>query len=85
MSMPGPTELIIILIIVMLIFGTTKIKSIGGDLGGAIKNFRKGMSEAKKAETDLSNIGDELSSSTEEESPSLNDEAPLSSDEDNKQ
>jgi len=67
MSMPGATELIIILIIVMLIFGTSKIKSIGGDLGGAIKNFRKGMTEAGKAKDELSEIEQEFTDSSSED------------------
>ena len=65
--MPGPTELIIILIIVMLIFGTTKIKNIGGDIGGAIKNFRKGMTEADKAGDELSEIEQEFTDSSSED------------------
>ena len=37
--MPGPTELIIILLILLLIFGTKKLRSLGGDLGSAIKGL----------------------------------------------
>jgi len=36
-------QLLIILAIVMLIFGTKRLKGLGGDLGGAIKSFRKAM------------------------------------------
>jgi sec-independent protein translocase protein TatA len=36
-------QLLIVLLIVVLIFGTKRLKSIGGDLGGAIKSFRKSM------------------------------------------
>lgn len=61
-------QLLIVLVIVVLIFGTKRLKNLGGDLGGAIKSFRKGVSEAEKAETELSNIGDEISGSSEEES-----------------
>ena len=39
MGMPGPFELIIILVIVLLIFGGKRLKNIGNDLGGAIKGF----------------------------------------------
>ena len=66
-------QLLIVLLIVVLVFGTKRLKSLGGDMGGAIKSFRKGMTEAEKAETELSNIGDEISTSAEEE-PSSNDE-----------
>jgi len=41
----GPVQLLIILAIVLLIFGTKRIRSLGSDLGGAIKEFRKGMGE----------------------------------------
>jgi len=39
----GVTELIIIAVIVLLLFGTTKLKSLGSDLGSAIKGFRTAM------------------------------------------
>ena len=41
----GIWELVLILGIVILVFGTKKIKTIGGDLGGAIKSFRNAMNE----------------------------------------
>jgi len=43
----GVTELLIILAIVLLLFGTKKLRNIGGDLGGAIKNFRTSMKEGE--------------------------------------
>jgi len=48
----GPTELIIILVIVILLFGVGRVGRIGGELGSAVANFRKGMEEgAKKDQT----------------------------------
>ncbi len=41
----GPWQLLIILLIVVMIFGTKKLKNIGSDLGGAIKGFKEGMRE----------------------------------------
>ena len=41
----GVTELLIIGAIVLLLFGTTKLKSLGSDLGGAIKGFKSAISE----------------------------------------
>jgi sec-independent protein translocase protein TatA len=38
-------QLLIILLIVVLVFGTKKLRTIGGDLGGAIKAFRKSVEE----------------------------------------
>ena len=48
----GITELIIILVIVLLLFGTTKLKSLGNDLGSAIKGFRTAVSDEKTAGKD---------------------------------
>ena len=59
-------QLLIVLLIVVLIFGTKRIKNIGSDLGGAIKSFRKGLNEAESAESDLSKIGEELNKDPEE-------------------
>ena len=53
-------QLLIVLVIVVLIFGTKRIKNIGTDLGGAIKSFRKGLNEAESAESELSQISEEL-------------------------
>lgn len=41
----GPTELIIILIIVLLIFGSTKLPKLARSMGQAQKEFKKGLSE----------------------------------------
>lgn len=44
---------LIVLVIIMLIFGTKKLKNIGSDLGGAVKGFKDGMKEgADKAAAD---------------------------------
>jgi sec-independent protein translocase protein TatA len=34
---------LVVLIVIVLVFGTKKLRNVGGDLGAAIKNFRKGM------------------------------------------
>ena len=44
----GPTELIIILVIVILLFGVGRVGKIGGELGTAVANFRKGMTDATR-------------------------------------
>lgn len=41
-------QLLIVLLIVIVIFGTKRLTSIGGDLGGALKGFRKAMSDAEE-------------------------------------
>ncbi len=37
---------LIVLIIILLIFGTKKLRNLGSDLGGAVKGFKDGMREA---------------------------------------
>lgn len=44
----SPTQLIIILVIVALLFGTKKLRNMGGDIGGAVRGFKKAMSEDDK-------------------------------------
>ena len=36
---------LIVLLVVVLLFGTKKLRNVGGDLGSAIKSFRKGLNE----------------------------------------
>jgi sec-independent protein translocase protein TatA len=45
--MLGGKELLIILVIIILIFGTSKLKNLGGDLGSAIKNFKKAVKDGE--------------------------------------
>jgi len=54
----GPGSLILILVIVILLFGTKKLRNVGGDLGGALKNFKKSMkdSEDEASPTDAAQI-----------------------------
>ncbi len=46
----GIKELIVVLVIVMLVFGTKKIKGVGSDVGGWIRDFRKAMKEEPESE-----------------------------------
>ena len=73
-------QLLIILLIVILIFGTKRMKNIGGDLGGAIKSFRKGMTEADKAKDELSEIEQEFTDSSSEDT---SEESTITKDQDN--
>jgi sec-independent protein translocase protein TatA len=41
----GLTELLVVLAIVLLVFGPKRLKSIGSDLGGAIRGFRKAVTD----------------------------------------
>ena len=49
----GPWQLLIILLIVLAIFGTKKLRNMGSDLGGAVKGFRKAMNEADETAEQL--------------------------------
>lgn len=43
---------LIVLLIVVMVFGTKKLKNIGSDLGGAVKGFKDGMKEGGQAASD---------------------------------
>jgi sec-independent protein translocase protein TatA len=60
-------QLLIILAIVILIFGTKRLKTLGGDLGGALKSFRKAMDqdEAKPQDKQAKQLGDETDKDAE--------------------
>lgn len=47
----SPLSLLLILAIIILLFGTKKLRNIGGDLGNAIKNFKGAMSSNQSKET----------------------------------
>lgn len=46
----GPLQIIIILLIVVLIFGTKKLRNVGKDLGGAVHDFKEGLKEGTESE-----------------------------------
>lgn len=52
MALPGPTELIIIAGVVILLFGAKKLPQLGGAIGESIKNFKKGVKDEKKSLAD---------------------------------
>ena len=70
-------SLLLILAIVVLLFGTKKLRNIGGDLGNAIRNFKKGMQDEEhppiesgkqlKSDTEGSVIDAELSTKDNEQ------------------
>ena len=41
-------QLLIILLIVLLLFGAKRLRTLGGDLGGAVKGFREAMNDGKE-------------------------------------
>jgi sec-independent protein translocase protein TatA len=50
----GIWQLLIILVIVVMLFGTKRLRGLGGDLGGAIKGFKKAVNDDATAEDDKS-------------------------------
>jgi len=44
----GMKELLVILLVVLLVFGAKKLKTIGSDLGGAVRGFKKSMNEGEE-------------------------------------
>jgi sec-independent protein translocase protein TatA len=47
----GTTELIIVLVIVLLLFGVGRVSKIGAELGQGVREFRKGLGEGNADET----------------------------------
>ena len=42
------THLIVVLVVVLLLFGTKRLRNIGSDLGAALKGFKQGLNEANE-------------------------------------
>lgn len=51
--MPSIPQLLIVLLIVVFLFGAKRLRNLGGDLGGAIKGFKKAMSEEDEEKAKL--------------------------------
>lgn len=65
----GIWQLVIIAVIVVLLFGTKKLRNIGGDLGSAVKGFKNAIGEDKKqdnAESNSDTLADTKNQSAEE-------------------
>ncbi len=56
----GPGSLILILVIVILLFGTKRLRSMGSDLGSALKNFKKSVKEG--TDDEMSEASEKLES-----------------------
>lgn len=54
----GPLQLLIILLIVLAIFGTKKLSTLGSDLGKSVKGFRSAMKEAEETTEKLGETSD---------------------------
>jgi sec-independent protein translocase protein TatA len=49
-------QLLIVLAIVILLFGTKKLKNIGSDLGGAVKGFKKAVNDGEAEKGEQANL-----------------------------
>ena len=70
------TQLLILLVIVMLVFGTKRLRNIGSDLGSAVKGFRKGIEDEPEEDTEPEKIT--KAEKTSAESPTKEEKAAAS-------
>jgi twin arginine-targeting protein translocase, TatA/E family len=61
-------QLLIVLLIVVLLFGTKKLKSLGSDLGGAIKGFKKAVNDDEQQAVEDKKTEDSVQKTEEPES-----------------
>ena len=54
------TQLLIVLVIVIVLFGTKKLRNVGADLGGAIKSFRAAVKEGEEDKKQAENEGETI-------------------------
>ena len=69
-------QLLVVLLLALVIFGTSRIKNLGSDLGSAIKGFRKAVSDPEKANPDKLARADAEFSETASGSETKEKEAP---------
>jgi sec-independent protein translocase protein TatA len=63
----GPVQLLIVLLIVLAIFGTKRLRTLGSDLGSAVKGFRSAVNDAEKEPAEQ--IGDQTKDASFESTP----------------
>ncbi len=71
-------QLLIVLVIVLLLFGTRKLRNLGSDLGGAIKSFKNALSEGEEEiePTPPQQLNEESPSATKEPDADFKPEKP---------
>lgn len=62
----GMWELIIILVIILLLFGTKKLRNAGGDVGAAFKNFKKAFKDEDDKKEDTGQLKDDRKDKAED-------------------
>ena len=68
-------QLLILLLIVVLVFGTKRLRNMGSDLGAAVKGFRKGMDDGKEEKLEPDQIASDQRSEAASEEPARNKES----------
>jgi len=69
-------ELLIVAVIVILLFGTKKLRNLGGDLGSAVKGFKNAMTDEKAKKEDASeNLVDKSTAADEKVTTKEKDQA----------
>jgi len=64
---------LIVLVIVVLVFGTKKLRNIGQDLGGAVKGFKDGMKESERSDAQQQKIeGETIDAAATEKARKVN-------------
>ena len=63
----SPAQMIILLVVILLIFGTKKLRNAGSDLGAAVKGFKKAMQDDEKVkDAEFKSIDNETASAKKE-------------------
>lgn len=65
--MIGWRELLIVLVIVLVVFGTKRLKNVGSDLGEAVRGFKKGMGGDEGDKPDAAKMDAKLPDDTRKE------------------
>jgi sec-independent protein translocase protein TatA len=68
-------QLLILLLIVVLVFGTKRLRNMGSDLGAAVKGFRKGMDDVKEDILEPDQIASDPPAKAASEEPARNKES----------
>ena len=72
-------QLLILLLIIVMVFGTKKLRNMGSDLGAAVKGFRQGMESEKAGGEDLPEshqLGDQATPSPSAKQPAQKESTP---------
>lgn len=66
----SPTQLLIILAIVLVLFGTKRLRNVGSDLGSAVKGFKKAIKDDNKNAEQPDQVTQQSASETDEKTAS---------------